>query len=165
MLVTRRDLGGAGWDEVALPASSGWSFALRDCVGYHDADYPAQRRRLAVRGTAFSQGRAGRLVQALIELYPPGWSAEALDDVRGVVQNCGRYEHIASLHSHSIVEVDFAGQEALLVHSTEIWPYEEPTEWWTAVVRRDDLVATVTGHGLTDTELRKIAIKAAARLN
>lgn len=160
-MISSGDVGGAGWDEVSLPAAPGWSFALRDCAIYKDADYRAQRHRLAVRGAAFSKGN-DRFVQALVEQYASGWSGRALDDVRAVVKACGRYEGAKALTSHAIVRKP--ANEVLLVRSTEVRADAEPTEWWTGVVRRGDLVATVTGRGLTDDEVRRIAARAAAKL-
>lgn len=163
LVLTRRDILGAGWRAADVPDGLGWSFALRGCAAYDADDYPAQRHRSAVRAAAFTQGH-GRGVHVLLELYAEGWAGQALTDIRRVLEACPRYDTGVVLSSHSVAVDGFTGDESLLVRSDHVEAGKPAREWWTAVVRRGDLVATITGTELSMSEVRGIALAQSSRL-
>ncbi|MCP2325453.1 hypothetical protein HDA40_003960 [Hamadaea flava] len=162
-LLTRRDIPGAGWRPVGVPADLGWSFAVSGCPVYAAADYPAQRHRAAARAAAFSQGH-GREVRLILEGYADSWADQAMTDVRKVIAACPRYDDGEVLASHTIEAEGFAGDDSLMVRSDHVKGAEPAKEWWTAVVRRGSTVATVTGTQLTESEVRRIALAQVDRL-
>ncbi|MEV0268886.1 hypothetical protein AB0H43_08940 [Hamadaea sp. NPDC050747] len=162
-LLTRRDIPGAGWRSVGVPAELGWSFAVRGCPVYAAADYPAQDHRTETRAAAFSQGH-GREVRLVLERYADSWADQAMTDVRRVIVACPRYDDGEVLASHTIEAERFAGDDSLLVRSDHVKGAEPAREWWTAVVRQGATVATVTGTQLTETEVRRIALAQLDRL-
>ncbi|NUT38030.1 MAG: hypothetical protein HOV79_33700 [Hamadaea sp.] len=164
LVLTRRDILGAGWRPAAVPDGLGWSFALRGCAAYDAGDYPAQRHRSAARAAAFTQGH-GRGVHVLLEGYADGWARQALTDIRRVLQACPRYDTGTVLTSHQVAVDGFTGDESLLVRSDHVAAGQPPREWWTAVIRHGDLVATVTGTELSMSEVRGIALAQSARLS
>lgn len=177
-VLTKADMSGAGWRTVAVPGPLGWSFALTGCPAYQARDYPAQNHRRLARAASFTQGH-GRTIQILIELYaetparPAGtasraprasaetWSASALTDVRKVLEACPRYQTEQALTSHTIEE---DSGDALLIRSDVIQGAKPAMQWWTAVIRKESAVATVTGTNMTAAEVRKIAETQARRL-
>jgi len=163
LVLSRRDIPGAGWRASGVPDDPGWSFALTGCAVYEPGDYPAQRHRAAVRAAAFSQGH-GRGVLLLVERYADGWADQAMADIRRVLEACPRYQAADVLSSHTIEAEAFAGDDSLLVRSDHIRADEQPQQWWTAVVRQGELVATITGTALTEAEVRRIAAAQALRL-
>ncbi|NUT23224.1 MAG: hypothetical protein HOV77_28990 [Hamadaea sp.] len=164
-LLARRDIPGAGWRPVSVPAEHelGWSFAVSGCPGYVAADYPAQRHRVAARAAAFTQGH-GREVRLILEVYADSWAEQALADVRRVIAVCPRYDDGTVLASHTVEAEGFAGDDSLMVRSDHVQGTESARQWWTAVVRRGATVATVTGTQLTETEVRRIAAAQVDRL-
>jgi hypothetical protein len=163
LVLSRRDIPGAGWRASGVPDDLGWSFALTGCAVYTPGDYPAQRHREAHRAAAFSQGH-GRGVLLLVERYADGWADQAMADIRRVLQACPRYQSDDVLSSHTVEAEAFAGDDSLLVRSDHIRADQQPRQWWTAVVRHGELVATVTGTELTEAEVRRIATAQALRL-
>jgi len=162
-LLGRRDIPGAGWRAVGVPDELGWSFALSGCPVYVTTDYPAQRHRASARAAAFTQGH-GRAVRLVLEQYADGWADQAMTDVRRVIAACPRYNDGEVLASHTVEAEGFAGDDSLMVRSDHVKGTEPPQEWWTAVVRRGETVATVTGTQLTESEVRRIAATQAGKL-
>jgi hypothetical protein len=161
---------GSGWRVRTVGAKSqppGWRWALRQCVLYDAADYPAQQHRSAVRYQSFGHG-ARRQASQLIEGYDAGWGVRSLEDTRRVLETCARYEYsdpkVEFLESHRIVEEGSGGDDALLVESVRIAPPHPTTVRHTALVRMGDLVVTVTGTDLSKEEARRLALLATDRL-
>jgi hypothetical protein len=164
------DLAGAGWRSRGSASPSAWRWALRQCILYDPAQYPAQQHRAAARSQSFqASGRpAGREVTEQVELFAAGWGTRSLDDTRRVLETCGRYEYTDAkndfLESHAILADSFAGDEALLVETTRIAPPGPTRVHYTAVVRKGDLVVTVTATGLGPDAVRHLATVALTRL-
>jgi hypothetical protein len=171
-MLTPGDLAGAGWrvrgsGGALSPSPAAWPWALRQCILYDAAEYPAQQHRIAVRAQSYGQG-AGREVTEQVEWYAAGWGARSLEDTRRVLDTCGRYEYTDAtsdfLESHAVVAEAFAGDEALLVETTRIAPPGPAPVRYTAVVRTGDLVVTVAGAGVPQAEVRRLATVALARV-
>jgi hypothetical protein len=162
-VLTRADVPGAGWQTVAVPDGLGWSFALTDCPVYEPADYPAQRHRRSAQAASYTQGH-GRTIQIMIELYAESFAEQAVTDVRKVLEACPRYQTESALTSHSLEADSFAGDESLLIRSDVIRGAEPAVQWWTAVVRKGNQVATVTGTNMTAGEVKRLATAQARRL-
>jgi hypothetical protein len=161
---------GSGWRvRTTEPHTSppGWHWALSQCVLYNASEYPAQQHRTAAGSESFHQGTR-REASQLVESFETGWGARSLDDIRRVLETCARYEYSDAktefLESHRIVDNGFGGDEALLVETVRIAPPHPTTLRHTAVIRRGDLVVTVTGTGLTADEVRRLAVLATGRL-
>lgn len=163
------DFSGTGWRvrNGASASPAGWRWELRQCVLYAAADYPAQRQRTAVRQQSYVHG-SQREASVVVEGFAAGWATRSLEDTRAVLDVCGSYEYTDAKNdfreSHAVTAESFAGDESLLVETVRIAPPAPTRVQYTAVVRRGDLVVTVTGTGLAQEEIRRLASVAASRL-
>jgi len=163
------DFSGSGWHvrNATTAAPPGWRWDLRQCVLYDPADYLAQQHRTAVRQESYAQG-TGHEISVVVESFAAGWGARSLEDTRAVLDTCGSYEFTDAKNdfreSHAVAAESFAGDESLLVEGVRIAPPAPTRVQYTAVVRRGDLVVTVTGTGVAPDEVRHLASIAADRL-
>lgn len=168
-LLQRADLGPGSWTRFQPELFEGpdpwlWSDA---CAGYRSSDYPSLRRQVDVRTVGYRSGQ--ETVAEVVELYRAGAGAASLADVRKVVAFCAAATPSPGVapSRFTIIGAGIAGHESLLVKH-EAWYYQgetvAPTPFVTyiAVVRVDDLVATVRGQD--EASVRTLALKAAARL-
>lgn len=133
----------AGCAPAEPPASAPppWAWEMPHCVVYQPADYAApEHRRSAII-------HDGSLVVEQVEEYEAGWGPRAVEEIRAVVRECGRYEAEEFLEQHRVVETGFAGDESLLVETVRLVPPQVRT-WYAAVVRYGDRVITLRGSEL-----------------
>jgi hypothetical protein len=157
------DLPGKGWRRV-VPAPGSptpdWPWALRRCVLYRAADYPAQEHRQAVHQQEYA-ARGGRTITVTVERFEPGWAARSMDDVRRVLETCVRYEYSDAatdfLDSHTLTLESFAGDDSLLVETVRISMARPAENRHTAVTRQGDLVISMVGTGLEQDQLARLA--------
>jgi hypothetical protein len=168
VLPSVKDLG-PGWRRVvAAPARPvpEWPWALRQCVLYRAADYPAMGHREAVRRQNYA-GRPGQTISVTVERFRPGWAARSMDDVQQVLETCVRYEYTDAstefLDSHTMTLEAFAGDDSLLVETVRITSDRPADNRYTAVVRRGDLVITIVGVGIPQERLPRLARLLASR--
>jgi hypothetical protein len=157
------ELAGKGWRRV-VPAPGSpvpdWPWALRRCVLYRAADYPAQQHRQAVAQQRYV-ARGGRTITVTVERFEPGWAARTMDDVRRVLETCVRYEYSAAaadyLDSHTMTLESFAGDDSLLVETVRITTARPAENRHAAVTRQGDLVISMAGTALEQEQLVRLA--------
>lgn len=160
------------------PDGPDWPWALTGCDAYRPADYSSLRQRGPAAILAYA--RAGQLVATqTVERYAVGAGQANVDDIRGVVTACSSYpvlgppiydEGTGLAHRLEVTAEGLAGDESLLVRETTTPVAGQPpaasgppTAIHHVVVRRGDLVTTITVYG--DERLaRRLAPLAANRL-
>jgi hypothetical protein len=138
---------GAGQRPGPGPAAAPWAWEMPQCVVYQPARYAAAGHRHSVTV------HDGSLVVEQVEEYEAGWGPRAIEDIRAVVRDCGRYEYgdlddpAGFSEQNRVVDTGFAGDESLLVETVRLAPPELETRY-AAVVRYGDRVITLRASGL-----------------
>jgi hypothetical protein len=177
MLLQRSDLPAGRWAPAGSELIQGpdrwWWYGA--CPQYRSADYPSLRRQLDVETVSYASGT--RRTSEIVELYPAGWGARNLADVRDVLGTCaGRPPAAGSRQTpppavRTVVDTGIAGDESLLVREEqyafagETIATSPAVTSLVAVVRVGELVATVIAPlGATPDDARALARAAATRL-
>ncbi len=149
----------AGWSSGAASAP--------DLVSELEAGCPVApsapvNHRIGQQAEAFHAGTA--IAAHRVERFEPGWAPRTMDKLRRLLGECARFDAGDRLHTYAILEQNFAADESLLIKSVRVTPPTGTDERYAAVVRRGDLIATVTGAGIECDQVRHLGRVAADRL-
>jgi hypothetical protein len=163
---------GPGWQRSTPEVFEGSDRWAWDgvCPAYESAAVPSLARRTEQQMVGFRRQYPEPAVVEIVERYAAGWGARNLDDVRTVIELCGRATPPPgeAPTRWTIEETGFAGDESLLVRH-EAWAYQgeeiapDPMVLYTAVVRVGDEVATIRA-GTSSRVALELARIAALRL-
>ncbi|MGN9779488.1 hypothetical protein ACTMS0_27610 [Micromonospora sp. H33] len=169
LLLQPDDLGPGTWrrfEAEQMQNADMWFWGFWDgvCATYRSGPIASLPHQDDVDTVAYRQGEAASAFQ-IVERYETGWGDENLNDVRAVIDRCGKAASGVPDIRVTVVDSGIAGDESLLVRQEQT-PADsaEPQIDYIAVVRVGDLVTTVRAYPSDPDRVRDLAERAAARL-